>query len=116
MTCTNLFCRASFGNSQAHTQNSIGTQICLVRCPIELLQECIDSWLVLDIGVLFDNSGANDIVNVLNGLFDTLSAPFRFVSISKFACLVLTWNIPTVRSVRFPSQLNAHQWKLRRER
>jgi hypothetical protein len=85
-----LFGGTSLGNSQADTKNSIGTKLALVGGTIKAVQELVDLGLVLDIKVLLDQSRANDGVDVLNGLGDTLATPLSLVTISKLNGLVLT--------------------------
>src|ERR1700730_11271180 len=55
-------------NCQRHTEDSIGTELSLVWSSIKLDQELINFWLILDIDVLLDESGTNDLVDVGNSL------------------------------------------------
>lgn len=66
-----LLSGSSLGNGQGDTEDGVGTELALVGSAVELVQEVIDLSLVLDINVLLDESGANDLVDVLNGLEDT---------------------------------------------
>jgi hypothetical protein len=70
------------------TENGIGTQLLLVLCAIELVQEGIDSGLVLDVNLLLDESRGNGVVDVGNSLGDTLTAPLCLISIAEFAGFV----------------------------
>ena len=64
---------SSFGNCQADTQDSIGTEVGLVGSSIQLVEELIDFGLVLDINALLDQGGSNGLVDILDGLQDTFS-------------------------------------------
>lgn len=86
-----LLSGTSLGNSQRDTEDGVGTELGLVGGTIELVQESIDLGLVLDVKVLLDQSRSNDIVDVVDGLGDTLAAPLGLVAISKLAGLVLTY-------------------------
>lgn len=66
-----LLSGASLGNSQGDTEDGVGTELALVGGSIELVQELVDLGLVLNIDVLLDEGGANDVVDVLDGLEDT---------------------------------------------
>ena len=66
-----LLSGTSLGNSQGDTEDSVGTELALVGGSIELVQELVDLGLVLNIDVLLDEGGANDVVDVLDGLEDT---------------------------------------------
>lgn len=72
---TNLLGRGSFGDSQTHAQDGIGSEVVLVLGSIELDKELVDLSLVLDIKVLLDELRTNRVVDVLNGFQDTLSTP-----------------------------------------
>lgn len=78
------------GNGHGDTKNGIGTQLCLVLGSIKLVQESVDSGLVLDINLLLDQCWGDLVVDVGDSLGDTLAAPFRLVSIAEFAGLVGT--------------------------
>lgn len=86
-----LLSSGGLGNSQGDTEDGIGTQLALVWGTIELDQELIDLGLVLDINVLLDQGRADDLVDVLNGLGDTLSAPLGLVLVTELNSFVLTW-------------------------
>ena len=66
-----LFSSSSFSDTQAHTENGICTEICLVGRPIKLDEELVDLGLVLDIDILLDDGGCNDFVDVVDSLQDT---------------------------------------------
>src|SRR3569833_237599 len=87
---TNLGGGTSLSNSQTAAQDGIGAQLGLVRGAVELDQELINLTLVLDIEVLLDQGGPDDLVHVLDGLQDTLAAPLGLVAIAKLAGLMLT--------------------------
>lgn len=70
------------------TEDGVGTQLFLVLGAIELVQEGIDSGLVLDVDSLLDECGRNGVVHVGNGLGDTLTAPLGLVSIAELAGFV----------------------------
>ena len=88
---TNLFCCTGFGNGQAYTQHSIGTELRLVWRPVKINQELVNSFLIFHIKVLLNHSRAKCLVDVFHGLEDTLAAPLGFVSVSKFMSFMLTW-------------------------
>ena len=85
-----LLSSTSLGNSQGNTEDGVGTELGLVGSTIELVEESINSGLVLDINVLLDQSRSNDSVDVLNSLGNTLTTPLGLVAISELASLVLT--------------------------
>jgi hypothetical protein len=95
-----LWCRAcdvfyllssgSLGNSKTDAENGISTQLPFVWGSIELDQELVNFWLILNIDVLLDESGANDLIDVLDSLCNTLSSPPCLVAIAELDCLVLT--------------------------
>lgn len=66
-----LLSGSSLGNSQADTEDGVGTQVGLVGGTVKLVEELVNLGLVLNVEVLLDQSGANDIVDVLDGLGDT---------------------------------------------
>lgn len=75
-------------NGHGDTEDGVGTQLLLVLGAIELVQEGVDSGLVLDVDSLLDESGGNGVVHVGDSLGDTLAAPLGLVSIAEFASLV----------------------------
>lgn len=85
-----LLSGTGLGNSQGNTEDGVGTEVGLVRGTIELVKECIDGGLVLDIEVLLDQLGTNGGVDVLDGLGDALAAPLGLITIAELASLVLT--------------------------
>lgn len=110
-----LLGRTSLGDSQADTEDGIGTQVGLVGRSIQLDEEFIDLALVLDVNVLLDDGRSNDLVDVLNGLQDTysttlvsvdflwipssylprltLSTPLGLISITQLVSLVLACQV-----------------------
>lgn len=86
------------GNSQADTQDGVGTQVVLVARAIELVEELVNLGLVLDVNVLLDEGRADGLVDVGNGLQDTLTEPLRLVTITELVGLVLTYNSPLLIS------------------
>jgi len=66
-----LLSGSSLGNSQGDTEDGVGTELALVGGSIELVQELINLGLVLDIDVLLDDGGGNDLVDVLDGVENT---------------------------------------------
>jgi hypothetical protein len=81
------------GDGQRNTKDGVGTKLGLVGGTIQLVEESINSRLVLDIEVLLNQSGSNDSVDVLDSLGDTLAIPLGLVAISELASLVLTYII-----------------------
>lgn len=66
-----LLSGSSLGNGQRDTEDGVGTELALVGGTIELVQELVDLGLLLNIEVLLDEGGANDLVDVLDGIEDT---------------------------------------------
>lgn len=86
-----LFSGTSFGNSQADSQNGIGTELALVRGTVKPIEESVDLGLILNINVLLDQGRANDGVDILNSLGDTLTTPLGLIAITELNGLVLTY-------------------------
>ena len=84
-----LLSSTGLGDSQADAEDGIGTELGLVGGSVEVNQELVDLGLVLDINVLLDQSGANDLVDVLDGLEDALAVPLGLVTVTELASLVL---------------------------
>jgi hypothetical protein len=82
----------SGGLSDGHgnTEDGVGTELGLVGGTIKLVHEVVDGALVLDVEVLLDDGGAENVVDVGDGLEDTLAAPLGLVTITEFAGLVRT--------------------------
>lgn len=80
----------SLGNGQRDAEDSIGTELGLVGSAVEAVEERVDLGLVLDINALLDQSGADDRVDILNSLGDTLATPLALVAIAKLTGFVLT--------------------------
>lgn len=93
MSEAHLLSSTGLGDGQRYTKDGVGTELGLVGGTIELVEESIDSGLVLDIEVLLNQSRGNDGVDVLNSLSDTLATPLRLVTISELASLVLAYII-----------------------
>lgn len=66
-----LLSGTGLGNGQGDTKDGVGTELALVGGSIELVQELVNLGLLLDVDVLLDDSGSNDIVDVLDGVQDT---------------------------------------------
>lgn len=83
----------SLGNGQGDTKDGVGTKVTLVGSAIELVQELINLSLVLDVNVLLDESGANGLVDVLDGLEDTYSSENRSTTCSagQIECVKNNW-------------------------
>ena len=75
-------------NCHGDTENGVGTELLLVLGSVELVQEGVDSRLVLDINFLLDQSRGNGVVDVGDSLGDALATPFGLVSIAELASLV----------------------------
>ena len=79
----------SLGNGQADAEDGVGAELGLVGGAVKLDEELVDRGLVLDIQVLLDESGGDRVVDVGDGLQDTLAGPLGLVTIAKLARLVL---------------------------
>lgn len=77
-----LLSGGSLGDGHGDTEDGVGTKLGLVLGTVELVEEAVNSRLVLDVEVLLDQSRGNDGVDVVNSLGDTLSAPLGLVAIS----------------------------------
>lgn len=86
---SHLLSSASLGSSQADTEDGVGTELGLVGGPIEVVEELVNVGLVLDVEALLDQSGADDRVDVLDGLGDALAEPLGLVAVAELARLVL---------------------------
>ena len=67
-----LLSSTSLGNGQGDTKDGVGTEVGLVGCAVELDEEFINLALVLDIDVLLNDGGSDGLVDVGDGLEDTL--------------------------------------------
>ena len=78
------------GLSDGHgdTEDGVGTKLSLVLGSIELVEESVDSGLVLDVDVLLDQSRGDLLVDVGNSLGHTLTTPLALVTIAELASLV----------------------------
>ena len=82
---------ASLGDGQAHTEDGVGTKLGLVGGAIEVIEELVDLGLVLDVDVLLDDRGSDDLVDVLDSLENTLASPMGLVAVAELASLVLAY-------------------------
>ena len=78
----------SLSNGHRDTEDGVGTELGLVGGTIKLVHEVVDGALVLDIEVLLDEGRSNDIVDVGDGLENTLAAPLGLVAVTELAGLV----------------------------
>jgi len=85
-----LLSGGGLSNGHGDTEDGVGTELSLVLGSIELVEESVDSGLVLDVDVLLDQSRGDLVVDVGNGLGDTLAAPLALVTIAELASLVGT--------------------------
>jgi hypothetical protein len=83
-----LLSGCGFCNGHGNTKNGVSTELLLVLGAIELVQESIDSGLVLDVDALLDQGRSDGVVDVANSLGDTLATPLGLVSIAEFAGLM----------------------------
>lgn len=86
-----LLSGTGLGDSQTDTKDGVGAKLGLVGSSIELDEECIDGALVLDVQAGLDQLGADDGVDILDSLQDTLAKPLGLVTVTELASLVLTW-------------------------
>lgn len=80
----------SLGNSHGDTEDGVGTKFSLVLGSIKLVEESVNGGLVLDVELLLDQSRGDLLVDVGNGLGDTLTTPLALVTIAELASLVGT--------------------------
>jgi hypothetical protein len=82
----------SGGLSDGHgdTEDGVGTELGLVGGTVKLDHEVVNGALVLDVEVLLDEGRAEGLVDVGDGLEDTLAAPLGLVAITELAGLVGT--------------------------
>ena len=90
---TYLLGSSSLGDGQRDTKDGIGTKLGLVGSAIEVDEELVNLGLVLDVDVGLDQLRADDGVDVLDGLGDTLAGPLGLVTIAELASLVLTYRL-----------------------
>lgn len=86
-----LLSGTGLSNGKGDTEDSVGTKLGLVWGSIKLDEEVINGLLVLDIDVLLDESWADNLVDVIDSLEDTLSTPLGLVSITELASLMLSY-------------------------
>lgn len=84
-----LLSSTGLGNGERDTKDGVGAELGLVGGAIEVDEEFVNLGLVLDVNVLLDESGADDLVHVLDGLENTLATPLGLVTIAELASLVL---------------------------
>lgn len=68
-----LLSSTSLCNGQGDTKDGIGTEVGLVGCAVELDEEFVNLGLVLDVDVFLDDGGSDGLVDVGDGLEDTLT-------------------------------------------
>ena len=86
---THLLSSSGLRNSQAYSQHSIGAELRLILRAVKVDEEVINSFLIFDIQVFFDELRTNHLVHVLDSLQNSFSSPFRFVSVSELMSFVL---------------------------
>lgn len=67
-----LLSSTSLGDGQGDTKDGVGTEVGLVGCAVELDEEFVNLGLILDVDVFLDDGGSDDLVDVGDGLEDTL--------------------------------------------
>lgn len=87
---THLLSGTSLCSSNGDTQDSIGTQLFLVLGSIGLQEELINSLLVCDLDAGINQSGSENLDDILNCLADTFSEVLGLVAISELDSLVDT--------------------------
>ena len=88
---THLLSSSGLRNSQAYPQHRIGAELRFILRAVKIDQEVINGFLILDIQIFLDELRTNHLVDVLDSLQDSFSAPFGFVSISELVSFVLPW-------------------------
>lgn len=78
------------GSGNGDTKDGVGTELGLVLGSVKLEEELVESSLVLDVELGLDDGRGNDLVDVLDGLEDTLSAPLGGILVSELESLVDT--------------------------
>lgn len=78
------------GSGDGDTEDGVGTELGLVLGSVELEEELVKGSLVLDVELGVNNGGGNDLVDVLDGLKNTLSSPLGGVLVSELESLVDT--------------------------
>lgn len=76
-------------NGERDTEDGVGTELALVGSAIKLNQKLVNSRLVLDVDSRLDEGGANDGIDIFDGLENTLSSPLGLVPIAELNSLVL---------------------------
>lgn len=62
----------SLGDGQANTEDGIGTQVDLVGGSVKLDEELVNLALILNVDILLNYGRSDSLVDILNGLQDTL--------------------------------------------
>lgn len=76
-----LLGRTSFSNRDRNTENGVGAEFALVRCPVELDQEIVDILLLGDDEAALNKFRGDNVVDVGNSLGNTLKAGCGMVRI-----------------------------------
>lgn len=90
LVTTNLLSGTSFRDSHGDTEDGVGTELALVRGTVQLDQQVINLLLLSDVQTRADQFLGDDVVDVGNGLGNTLSDVGRLVIISQLNGLVDT--------------------------
>jgi hypothetical protein len=96
---SDLLCSCSLRDGKTDSKNGIGAKVCFIWGSIKLNQELINLWLVLHVDILLNDGRANDFVDIGDSLQNTFSVPLAFISIAKFACLVLPYYLSNQPSI-----------------
>lgn len=87
---TNLVNGTGLGDSHRDTQDSVGTELSLVGGTVELDQEVINLLLLSDLKARLDKSLGDNVIDIGNGLGDTLAHVGILVTITELNGLVDT--------------------------
>lgn len=86
------------GNGDGDTEDGVGTELGLVGGAVKLDEEVVDGLLVSDLEARLDELGSDDVVDVGNGLGDTLAHVRLLVAIPELVSLVDTGRSTTGHS------------------
>lgn len=105
----------SLSNGEGDTEDGVGTELSLVWGSIKLNEELVDGGLVGNGETGSNELWANDGVDVVDGLQDTLSSPLGLVTITELNSLVLTggstgWDNGTVEASRVGDEIDFDGW------
>jgi hypothetical protein len=89
---TNLLGGSGLSNSHGDTKDGVGSKNSLVLGFVKSDEEFINCLLVLDIDVRGDQFGGNFVVDVRNGLGDSLSEPL-VSTVTELNGLMLSWKL-----------------------